>query len=277
MRIEQALACSSELSGEEAGVEVEQLLCHVLEKPRAYLYTWPERELTETEALRFRQLLRQRAEGYPVAHLLGFRGFWSFELEVNSSTLIPRADTETLVELALQLGGGESRRVADLGTGTGAIAIAVALERPDWDVWASDRVSEAVNLAQRNADRLGVSNLKILSGSWFDPLQGGFDLILSNPPYIDPADPHLNRGDLRFEPRSALTAEDAGLADLRYLIEQAPAYLNPQGWLVLEHGYDQAALVSDMLTDRGFNPIKQATDLGGNMRVTAGQWPEARV
>lgn len=272
MRIDEALNCSHLLQSEDARVEIEHLLCAVLEQTRAYLFTWPERELSTSQHDRFKSLLAQRIAGQPVAHLLGHKGFWTFDLEVNPSTLIPRADTEILVELALELQGEAHKRVLDLGTGTGAIAIAVALERPSWELIACDRVFEAVALAQRNAAALGATNISCLQGSWFEPVTGQFDLILSNPPYIDPIDPHLTSGDLRYEPLSALVAQDAGLADLRLIINKAPQFLKTGGWIALEHGYDQADSVANMLTDVGFSNIQQRRDLGGNMRVSAGRW-----
>lgn len=272
MRIDAALKLASTLSGEDAKVDVEHLLCSVLQQSRTYLYTWPERELDSAQQAQFTELLEQRRQGVPVAHLLGKRAFWSFELEVDPSTLIPRADTEVLVEMALELCAKSASRVVDLGTGSGAIALALALEHPRWDVWACDRVPAAVALAKRNAQQLKVTNLTVVEGSWFEPLGGQFDLIVSNPPYIDPQDPHLMQGDLRFEPLSALTSQAQGLADIQMIIEQAPAYLCSLGWLALEHGYDQAGAVAEMLQQRGFVDIRQRRDFGGNMRVTAGQW-----
>lgn len=272
MRISDALSYAERLNTDEARIDVEYLLCAVLGQSRAHLFTWPEQELSPDQQQRFDALIAKRMAGHPIAHLLGRKGFWTFDLEVDSSTLIPRADTEVLVELALSLQDDSKKRVLDLGTGSGAIAIAVALERPSWDVLASDRVAAAVALASRNAKALGADNLCVLQGSWFEPVKGQFDLILSNPPYIDPVDPHLVSGDLRFEPLSALVAEDKGLADLRLIVSQSPTYLHVGGWLALEHGYDQAEAVADLLTQAGFSDIQQRLDLGGNMRVSAGRW-----
>ncbi|NRP37957.1 Release factor glutamine methyltransferase [Marinobacterium sp. xm-a-121] len=272
MRIDEALAKSAELKSDSARVDVEHLLCFVLQKDPSYLRTWPEKELTAEQLSQFDSLLVKRSQGTPVAHLTGRRGFWSFDLEVNQHTLIPRPDTETLVEWALELPLNSKASVVDLGTGTGAIAIALALENPAWQVSAVEFVEEAAELARRNSVRLGASNLTVLSGSWFEPLVGQYDLIVSNPPYIDPKDTHLEEGDVRFEPLTALTAEDEGLADLFYIIETAPAYLKGDGWLLLEHGYDQAGQVVDKLKQVGFEEVETRQDYGGNPRITGGCW-----
>lgn len=210
------------IQSDSARFDAELLLCHVLDKPRSYLFTWPERELTEAQQSAFAALLARREAGEPVAYLIGQREFWGLPLEVSAATLIPRPDTETLVECALELLPEGPYRVADLGTGTGAIALALASERPAWQLVATDRVDAAAALARRNRDRLGLANVEILTGSWCEPLSGHFEMILSNPPYIDPQDPHLSQGDVRFEPRSALVAAESGLADIRLIAEQAP-------------------------------------------------------
>ncbi len=272
MRIDEALAKSSELESDSARVDVEHLLCFVLQKTPSYLRTWPEKELTAEQLSQFESLLVERSGGVPVAHLTGQRGFWSFDLEVNEHTLIPRPDTETLVEWALELELKQQSSAVDLGTGTGAIAIALALENPAWTVDAVEFVDQAAELARRNATRLEVSNLRVLSGSWFEPLTDQYDLIVSNPPYIDPNDAHLAQGDVRFEPLTALTAKDNGLADLFYIIETAPTYLNSKGWLLLEHGYDQAEQVANKLKQVGFERVETRQDFGGNPRITGGCW-----
>lgn len=272
MRIDEAIAKSSELKSDSARVDVEHLLCFVLQKDPSYLRTWPEKELTSEQLSQFESLLAKRSQGVPVAHLTGRRGFWSFDLEVNEHTLIPRPDTETLVEWALELPIKSQSRAVDLGTGTGAIAIALARENPAWQVDAVEFVEQAADLARRNATRLRTSNLNVLSGSWFEPLTDRYDLIVSNPPYIDPIDPHLTQGDVRFEPLSALTAEDEGLADLFYIIETAPNFLNTDGWLLLEHGFDQADKVFDKLNQVGFEQVETRQDFGGHPRITGGCW-----
>ena len=256
-------------------LDAELLLRHVLGVNRAYLYTWPDRVLTEDQSNALEILLARRIEGLPVAYLTGVREFWSLPLEVAPSTLIPRADTETLIEWALDLGLPQAARILDLGTGTGAIALALKSEFPDAVVEAVEFNSDAAALARRNSERLGLS-VTVHQGSWFEPVNGRFDLIASNPPYIDPADHHLAEGDVRFEPRSALTADDAGLADLAHIIAQAPGYLQPGGWLLLEHGYDQAGQVCGLLRQRGFADVANRCDLGGNPRISGGRWPGAQ-
>lgn len=272
MRIDEALSQVEGIDSDTAKLDLELLLSEVINQDRTYLYTWPEKALSDEQVTHFQALLAERRKGRPIAHILGRRAFWNFELEVNNATLIPRPDTELLVEVALSILDETPKSVVDLGTGTGAIAIAIASERSSWTVFASDLAPDAVALARRNVERIGVLNLSIRQGSWFEPYQETFDLIISNPPYIDSIDEHLAQGDLRFEPRSALVAESSGLADLEYLIETAPTFLNPGGWLMLEHGYDQAELLLQRFRKYGYTDIRQECDLGGNMRVTAGQW-----
>ena len=272
MRIDEALAKSAELTSDSARVDVEHLLCFVLKKSPSYLRTWPEKQLTPEQRDHFDLLLARRSQGTPVAYLTRQRGFWSFDLEVSEFTLIPRPDTETLVEWALDLPLKSQTLALDLGTGTGAIAIALALENPTWQVKAVDFVEQAVEMAKRNAQRLGANNVNVLLGSWFEPVTDRYDLIVSNPPYIDPIDPHLTQGDVRFEPITALTAEDEGLADLFYIIKTAPNYLNADGWLLLEHGYDQADQVANKLKQAGFEQVETRRDVGGNPRITGGCW-----
>lgn len=272
MRIDQALALSQRLEGfsESARIDLEQLLCHTLGKTRSYLYTWPERSLTEQQINEFKQLLARRENGEPVAHLTGYRGFWTLELEVNKETLIPRPETELLVEWALKQFSDQSIRLADLGTGTGAIALALASERPDWQVEATELQQSAVELAQRNAQRLNLVQVRILSGSWCEPLTGLYDLLISNPPYIDPQHPCLHEGDLRYEPLSALIADQQGMADIFSIIQQSARFLKPQGWLVFEHGYDQGHAVKTALQQAGFRNCFTQQDLNGHDRISGG-------
>ena len=266
MKIQEALARSTLLEdiSESARVDVELLLCHLLQKPRSYLFTWPDRALTDEQCKHFEQILSRRLQGEPVAHITGFQGFWSLDLEVSADTLIPRPDTEVLVETALRLCGEQSMRVADLGTGTGAIALALAVERPAWQVVASDFVSAAADLAERNRQRLFVPNMQVLQGSWFEPHQGKYDLIVSNPPYIDPEDPHLQQGDVRYEPLTALTADGHGLADIELICTQARAFLEAGGWLMLEHGYDQGPECRNLFKKIGYSQVDTVLDYGQN-------------
>ena len=276
LTVSAALARAVELAdvSDSARADVELLLCAVLDKPRSWLFTWPDKTLDEVQQTRFEQLIVRRLRGEPVAHLLGYRDFWTLRLEVSPDTLIPRPDTETLVEQALACLPAEPARVADLGTGTGAIALALASERPQWQVLATDLHPGAVALARRNAQTHDLNQVEVRQGSWCEPLDGQFDMLVSNPPYIDPADPHLQQGDVRFEPLSALTAEDKGMADIRLIASQARAYLKPGGWLLFEHGYDQGETVRQCLMELGYVAVATVQDLGGNDRVTQGCWQE---
>ncbi|KPX46335.1 peptide chain release factor N(5)-glutamine methyltransferase [Pseudomonas syringae pv. tagetis] len=276
MTIIASLLRSAELpDSPTARLDIELLLAAALGKPRSFLHTWPERIVSTEAALAFADYLQRRRTGEPVAYILGQQGFWKLDLEVAPHTLIPRPETEMLVEAALELVPAFApARVLDLGTGTGAIALALANERQQWQVTAVDRVPEAVALAERNRQRLQLDNAEVLDSHWFSALAGRqFDLIISNPPYIADADPHLSAGDVRFEPSSALVAGSDGLDDLRQIIEQAPAHLNPDGWLLLEHGYDQGAAVRELLTRQGFERIQTRRDLGEHERITFGCKP----
>ncbi|MDZ7889707.1 MAG: peptide chain release factor N(5)-glutamine methyltransferase [Pseudomonas sp.] len=255
-------------------LDAELLLAQALGKSRGYLHTWPERELEASQHERYQAALARRRTGEPVAYILGRQGFWSLDLDVASHTLIPRPDTELLVETALALLPATPLQVLDLGTGTGAIALALACERPAWQVTGVDRVAEAVALAQGNGTRLQLANARFAESCWFSALAGQrFQLIVSNPPYIAAADPHLSQGDVRFEPSSALVAGVDGLDDIRLIIEQAPEHLLAGGWLLLEHGFDQAEAVRELLVQRGFATVESRRDLGGHQRISLGQWP----
>ncbi|MGO4744178.1 peptide chain release factor N(5)-glutamine methyltransferase [Serratia quinivorans] len=259
---------------ESARRDAEILLGFVTGRARTFLMAFGETMLTQQEQEQLEILLARRERGEPVAYLIGEREFWSLPLSVSPATLIPRPDTECLVELALELLPPSPCNILDLGTGTGAIALALASERPDCKVTGVDLQPEAVALAQHNGQKLAIGNAQFLQGSWFAPLVGEtFALIASNPPYIDAADPHLAQGDVRFEPSSALVAPQQGLADLSSIVQQAPSHLQSQGWLLLEHGWQQGESVRALLQAAGFISIDTRRDYGDNDRVTFGQWP----
>ncbi len=268
---------------DSAKLDIEVLLCHLLNQSRTYLYTWPERTLSEAQYHQFLEALEQRQQGHPVAHIVGFREFWSLPLQVSPSTLIPRPDTETLIEWVLDQFSDahagqvsqEPFRAVDLGTGTGAIALALASEFPAWDVCGCDRVPEAVTLAKSNAEQLGLERVRFFESSWFDGFDysqqaGSFHLIITNPPYIPASDPHLSQGDVVFEPKSALVAGEDGLDDIRHIIGQSLHYLADGGCLLIEHGYDQAASVAALFELAGYVDVGSGKDYGGNDRFTFG-------
>ncbi|QSX34619.1 peptide chain release factor N(5)-glutamine methyltransferase [Shewanella avicenniae] len=260
-------------SSESAQIDAEVLLLHCLGKARSFIYSWPERPLSEEQQRQFEALVGRRAKGTPVAHILGEREFWSLPFMVNDSTLIPRADTEILVETALNLNLPAATQALDLGTGTGAIALALAHERPQWQMTAVDKVADAVALAQANRERLKLPQVEILQSDWFSAVSGRkFDLIVSNPPYIAEADEHLDAGDVRFEPRSALTAANDGFADLFHIAEHARQYLHQGGYILLEHGYTQGPTVRAELQRLGYQNVATVRDFGSNERCSLGTW-----
>lgn len=251
----------------------EILLGYVLEKSRSWLIAFDDTILTASQLAQLDELLNRRQQGEPVAHLLGEREFWSLPLKVNNSTLIPRPDTEVLVEVALELLPETPCEVLDLGTGSGAIALALGSERPDCVVTGVDRVAEAVELAQQNAAQLALNHCHFRQSNWFSQLPASrFQLIVSNPPYIDADDYHLQQGDVRFEPLSALVAEEGGLADLRHIIEQSRDWLHSDGWLVLEHGWQQGEAVRQLFQHSGYRQVATRNDYAGNPRVSYGQF-----
>ena len=256
-------------------LDAEVLLAAALTHPRSYLHAWPERTLESAQAARFAVWLQRRLSGEPIAYILGRREFWSLELEVTPDTLIPRPETELLVELALaRLPAHQRLAVADLGTGSGAIALALALERPQTRIVAIDCSPAALAVARRNAQRLGIAHVEFREGDWYAPLASErFDLMVSNPPYVAAADPYWQRTELRFEPQAALVAGTDGLDTLRVIVAQAPAYLKPDGWLLLEHGYDQGEAVPALLRERGFIEVSDYRDVAGLSRASCGRWP----
>lgn len=254
-------------------LDAELLLAQVMNKPRSWLYTWPERVLTSDEQREFTSLIARRAAGVPVAYLTGRCGFWSLDLKVTTATLIPRPDTETMIAWALELIPIDAHwRIADLGTGSGAIALALAHERPSCCFTATDISSAALVVAEENARANKIVNVSFRQGIWFEPLAGArHELIVSNPPYVAEGDSHL--ANLRHEPVSALAAGADGLADLRLLIEKAPGSLQENGWLLLEHGWEQGAAVRDLLQQYGYHHIQTRRDPAGLERISGGRAP----
>lgn len=252
--------------------DAEILLEHVTGKARTFILAFGETALTADQHAQLSALLSRRKAGEPVAHLTGEREFWSLPLYVSAATLIARPDTECLVEQALARLPATACRILDLGTGTGAIALALASERPDCQVTAVDVMPDAVALALRNVARLGFNNVKIQQSSWFDALVGQqFDMIVSNPPYIDERDPHLSQGDVRFEPLTALVAAEEGLADIAHIVTVSRQYLTAGGWLLIEHGWTQAEAVRALFTQAGYERVETCQDYGGNDRLTLGK------
>lgn len=254
--------------------DAEILLGFVTGRARTFILAFGETLLSIVEQQQLENLLERRERGEPVAHLVGVREFWSLPLFVSAATLIPRPDTECLVEHALSRLPESSARILDLGTGTGAIALALASERPDCHVTAVDVIPDAVALATRNAQHLNISNVTVLASHWFSALDGErFDMIVSNPPYIDEQDPHLAMGDVRFEPRSALVAAKEGLADIAWIIAQSKRFLRPGGWLLIEHGWRQGEAVRALFCADGYVQVDTCQDYGGNDRLTLARLP----
>jgi release factor glutamine methyltransferase len=256
-------------------LDCELLLCYVLDVDRTWLRTWPEKEISKSLEAKFCALLEQRVQGQPIAYLVGSRGFWSMDLQVSKDTLIPRPETELLVELTLGLKLPKNSHGLDLGTGTGAVVLALASERLDMNFTAVDSQMGAVSLAKKNCQNLGLVNVAIFQSDWFDSVQlkeNQFDLIVSNPPYISANDPHLQQGDVRYEPNTALVSGVDGLDDLKKIIAKSPCYLKPEGWLLLEHGFDQGPATAHLMSKAGFQKVVTHKDYNQIDRVTLGQW-----
>ncbi|WP_088330822.1 peptide chain release factor N(5)-glutamine methyltransferase [Lacimicrobium sp. SS2-24] len=267
-RLEQA-----ELAFADPATDSKVLLCHCLQCAPAYLHTWPDRRLELSQWQAFENLVVQRGQGIPVAHLTCERGFWNLSLKVSPKTLIPRSDTEVLVEKALSLFENVPMDVLDLGTGTGAIALALASERSNWRVTATDYDEDIVALARENAQHNGIDHVTLLKSHWFEALADRrFSLIVSNPPYVEQDSASLKEGDVRFEPLSALVAPEQGMADLLHIISHAGKYLLDSGYLVLEHGFEQAEKVQRALNDHGFTDVGSVKDYAGLDRVSFGKW-----
>ncbi len=269
MLLSQALS----LDPPSARTEVQCLLQQVLMVERAYFYAHPERILSETESVNYQALLQRRLAGEPIAYILGKREFFGLNFFVSPATLIPRPETELLVELVLARSdvNMNGMRILDLGTGSGAIALSLAHHLPKAEVWACDISSKALTIARKNAEQLGISTVRFVESDWYEGLSNQcFNLIVSNPPYIEESDPHLSQGDLRFEPVNALAAGSDGLNDLRHIALNASSHLENNGWLLMEHGYNQAEPVREILKQAGFNSVFSAKDISGIERCSGG-------
>lgn len=267
------LAAALALDPGVARIEAQSLLQHVLGKPRAWVLAHAEQALDEAQASVYQALLQRRFSGEPLAYVLGEREFYGLTFKVTPATLIPRPETELLVELALQRIPRHGRRqVLDLGTGSGAIALSLAHARPEAEIWACDVSAQALAVANENVQRLRLDNVRLVQSDWFAALSAmRFDLIVSNPPYIAEGDSHLSQGDLRFEPAGALVGGTDGLRDIRHLVAESPRALEKDAWLLFEHGYDQAARARGLLGEAGYNNVFSARDLAGIERVSGGQ------
>ncbi len=261
------------VSSESASIDTEALLCSILNCERSRLYSHPEQELTDKEIKSFNELISLREQGHPVAHLSKQKEFWSLSFYITQDTLIPRPETELLVETALKYVPIDSEKnILDLGTGSGAIAIAIASERPLTNITATDKSNEALKIAKLNADSHNIQNIEFKNANWFEKESNvAYDLIVSNPPYICDGDPHLKQGDVQFEPISALTSGKDGLDDLRIIISEAKNNLNKQSWLLVEHGYNQAEHVRQLFIENDFTSVSTIKDYSNNERVSIGK------
>lgn len=272
--IQQALKIAQQIlvQSDSPLLDAQLLLSHVLKKPTSYLHTWPEKLLSDDEKKQFQALISRRAQGEPIAYILGEKQFWDLSFNVTSDVLIPRPETELIIEWVLKhfsQPADHTIKLADLGTGSGAIAISIAHAQPEWQIIATDFSERALMIAKQNAEKYRLRNIQFHQGSWCHALpEKTYDIIVSNPPYIDPADTHLSQGDLRFEPHSALASDDEGYQDLFVIAEQAKNYLKPNGILLLEHGYQQAAKLKEHLQQLGYQKIHALKDLQGHDRIT---------
>ncbi|QDP02979.1 peptide chain release factor N(5)-glutamine methyltransferase [Thalassotalea sp. PS06] len=265
----------SQQVSDSAKLDCQLLLAHALEVKPGYLVTWPEKLISDSQLNQFSALIERRAQGEPVAFILGVQEFWSLPFKVSPCTLIPRPDTEVLVETVLSdFENAAGVRMLDLGTGTGAIALAIAHEKPKWTIEAVDFNQAAVELAKSNAESLNLSHVNIGQSDWFSNVEKGqgFELIVSNPPYIAPGDPHLSEGDIRFEPDSALVADEQGFKDIRHIISTSRDYLAPGGSLYIEHGFDQQAQIQAIYKEFGYSDVETVRDYGGQPRMTKGRY-----
>ncbi|MEP0356444.1 peptide chain release factor N(5)-glutamine methyltransferase [Paraglaciecola sp.] len=257
---------------DSAAIDSKALLCGCLHCEQVYLHTWPDKQLTKKQLDTFESMVEKRILGHPVAYIIGYRDFWSLRLAVSEATLIPRPETELLVELALGLSLHSSSRVLDLGTGTGAIALSLATENKHWSIIGLDKNSEAVSLARQNAKNNQLSDIEFIQSDWFSSIEEQrFDLIISNPPYIEINNHHLTQGDVRFEPSTALTSGEDGLDDIRYIIGNSEGFLMSGGWLLIEHGNRQGEVIAELFKANGFSQIRTECDLNNHPRVTMGQ------
>jgi len=261
-------------TSDSAQLDAEILLSYILNKDRSHLRAWPEKQLTAEQISLFQTALQQRLQGMPVAYLTGKREFWSREFITTPDVLIPRPDTETLIECCLNLiTSNTAVHILDLGTGSGAIAVTLAAELPHSHITAVDKSAAALAIAKKNAQLNGTADIHFIQSDWFSHIPDQkFDFIVSNPPYIDAADPHLQQGDIRFEPDSALIAAQKGLQDIMHIAQAAQAYLNPKAYLILEHGYDQQIAVHTILNEQHYSNIHCLHDLAGQPRITYAQY-----
>ena len=261
----------AEIIDTDNALESAVLLAHAVQKDRSWLFAWPEKELSIQQQQHFEKFLQRRLRGEPVSYITGYREFWGMDFKVSPDTLIPRPETELLVETALSKLGTSSAKILELGTGTGAISVALLTERPAWKILATEVNAGTLAIARENFSKYNLEIDSVIS-NWFENIpHDKFDLIISNPPYIESDDLHLKQGDLRFEPKAALASGKDGLDAIREITQKAATYLTNKGWLMLEHGFNQGNAVFSLLQQCGFSNIETLNDLSGNNRITIGQ------